>query len=142
MDEEIKKMMKKVDDFEKHVRELIREELSRLHEELGESLETSWTSKGVLKPLYSVREEGKDYLIYVDMPNVDEGSIELKFVENKVVVTAKLRETLKLSDWPFRGEGTSFKEYQGIIELPFRIDPSKVSVRKRKGMLELRITRE
>ena len=32
MDEEIKKMMKKVEDFEKHVRELIREELSRLHD--------------------------------------------------------------------------------------------------------------
>lgn len=141
-EDEFKRLLKKWEQLERSFREMIRREIERFEKEL-ELIKIpappSWSSEGVLKPLYSVRDEGDSYVIYVDIPKADEGTIEVNFVDNKIEIKARLRKEFKFENWTGRGGETTFTQYREIIELPTRIDPQRVRVRKRKGIVEIKI---
>ena len=141
-DEELKKMLKKWESVERDIRRLIQDELKKAERDLENIkllFEPSWSSNGILRPLYSVRETSDSYIIYVDVPKADEATIDVHFINNKLILKARLRREIRFEQWSGVGGETTFKEYQNVIELPFKIDPKKVKIRNRRGMVEIRV---
>ena len=139
---EFKRIIKKWEEIRRSVKELIDEEMRRLDEEVQgfkSLIQPSWSSNGVLKPLYAMREVGNEYVIYVDVPKVDEGSINVGFMNNKIVLKANLKKEVRFKELSGTVSETSFKEYQEVIELPIQINPHKVRVRTKKGIIEIRV---
>ncbi len=148
-DEEFRKMLKRMREIERRTREYIEDELRRVAEEIRSEIESvermlspSWSHNGYLRPLYSLRDEGSNYVLYIDLPRVDEGTIDVRFVGNKVVIKARLKEETRFTEWSGRGGEIKFNEYREVIELPVAIDPSKVKVLTRKRVVKVIIPKE
>ncbi len=148
-DEEIRRMLKRMREIERRTREYIEDELRRVAEEIRSEIESvermlspSWSHNGYLRPLYSLRDEGSNYVLYIDLPRVDEGTIDVKFIGNKVVIRARLKEETRFTEWSGRGGEIKFNEYREVIELPITIDPSKVKVLTKKRVVKVIIPKE
>ncbi len=142
MGDEKRDRWKELKGLHKELENFIEDEFAKIEEEVKRVkalLEPSWSVNGVLRPLYSIRESPLEHVIYVDIPRADEGSVEVTFTGNKVRVKAKLRKEVRLEGLLGRGSETSFTHYEQVIELPFEVDPRKVKVRVRKGVVEVRI---
>ena len=63
----------------------------------------------------------------------------MKFIDNKMIIRAKLKRNLSYSDWSTRFEGTSFSEYRTVIDLPIKVSPDRVKVRAKRGVVEITI---
>jgi len=140
--DEFERFWRRIKEIERRMLESFREEEERILRELEEvrkALMPSWSYEGYLRPLYTMRDLGNEYVLYIDLPNADQGSIDIKFKGNAVLIRAKLRVKHRFSEWSGRGGETVFTEYRDVITLPFNIDPNCVSLRQRKGMIELRI---
>ncbi|RLG74430.1 MAG: hypothetical protein DRO14_05700, partial [Thermoprotei archaeon] len=85
---------------------------------------------------------GNAYIIYIDLPKVDEGSIDVRFKDNLVMIRAKLKEGLTLSNWSSRGSEVRFYEYREVIELPIRIDPEKVRVNVKRSRVQIIVPKD
>lgn len=143
-EDEFKRIMRKWEEIRRSVKELIDEEIKKINEEVQgfkSLMQPSWSSNGVLKPLYTLKEAGNEYIVYIDLPRADEGSINVGFANNKIILKASLKKEVRFKDWSGVGSETSFKEYQEVIELPINIDPQKVRVRTKKGIVEIRISK-
>ena len=141
-EDEFERLWRRVKEFEKKMLESFREEEERIIKELEDfrkALTPSWSCEGYLRPLYTMRDLGDEYVLYIDLPNADQGSIDIKFKDNAILIRAKLKVEHKFSEWTGQGGETIFTEYRDVITLPFNIDPSCVSLRQKKGMIELRI---
>jgi len=140
--DEFEKFWQKIREIERKMLESLREEEERVLKELEEvrkALTPSWSYEGYLRPLYTIRDLGDEYVLYIDLPNADQGSVDIKFKDNTILIRAKLKMQHRFSEWSGQGGETVFTEYRDVITLPFNIDPSCVSLRQRKGMIELRI---
>lgn len=140
--DEFERFWRRIREIERKMLESFREEEERILRELEEirkALTPSWSYEGYLRPLYTMRDLGDEYVLYIDLPNADQGSIDIKFKGNTILIRAKLKMQHRFSEWSGQGGETVFTEYRDVITLPFDIDPSCVSLRQRKGMIELRI---
>ncbi len=140
--DEFERFWRKIREIEKKMLESFREEeeqILRELEEIRKALTPSWSYEGYLRPLYTMRDLGDEYILYIDLPNADQGSIDVKFKGNAILIRAKLKMQHRFSEWSGQGGETVFTEYRDVITLPFDIDPNYVSLRQRKGMIELRI---
>ncbi len=144
-EEEFRKILKKWREIARGVDEYIEEEFKKIEREVRElkaMMEPSWTSNGTLKPLYSIRETPDSYIIYVDIPQADEGSLNVGFQKNKVIIQAKLKKEVRLTGWTGRGGETTFTQYEETITLPTPINPEKAKVRAKKGIIEIRVPKK
>ncbi len=144
--EEIEKFMKKVErlarETKDYIESMLRKEMERLYQEISSferMLKPLWDSSGSLEPLYTVKDLGDKIVVYVDLPMAQEGTIDVKFSENKIYVYAKLRKDVKFHEWYGRLKETKFTEYKLVITLPIKIDPDKVNVTYKKGVLQITI---
>ncbi len=140
--DEFEKFWRRIKEIERRMLESFREEEERIlreFEEIRRALIPSWSYEGYLRPLYTMRDLGNEYVLYIDLPNADQGSIDIKFKGNAILIRAKLRMKHRFSEWSGQGGETIFTEYRDVITLPFNVDPSCVCLRQRKGMIELRI---
>jgi len=140
--DEFERLWRRIKEIERRMLESFRDEEERILKELEDlrkALMPSWSYEGYLRPLYTIRDLGDEYVLYVDLPNADQGSIDVKFKGNTILIRAKLKMQHKFSEWSGQGGETVFTEYRDVITLPFNIDPSCVSLRQRRGMIELRI---
>lgn len=144
IDDEFEKLWRKIREVEKSIKEYIEDEIRRGFKQIKEEIRTiesmiapSWSHEGYLKPLHTVRDEGSHYTIYVDLPRADEGSVDVRYSENKILIRARLKESMDFGEWSARAGEIRFKEYKGIIELPIIIDPAKVRIIVKKGVLKI-----
>jgi len=148
-EEEFERLWKRIREVEKSIREYVEEEFRRALEDIRSELRSidrmlmpSWSHEGYLRPLYTVKDVGNAYVIYIDLPKVDEGSIDVRFRDNLVMIKAKLKEGLTLSNWSSRGSEVRFYEYREVIELPVRIDPKKVRVSVKRGRVQIVVPKD
>ncbi len=136
--------------FEKAMRSLqnfvakrIREEIARLAEELSltEIPRPLWHHEGYLEPLYSVKDLGDRIVIDIDLPCVDEGSIDVKFVGNRMMLVARLKRDLRYENWSSRAREITFREYRLTIDLPPDVDPSRARVKVIRNVVRVEIPR-
>jgi len=142
--DEFDRLWRRIRALERGLREYFSEELRRAVEAFREEaraldrmLSPSWSHEGYLRPLYTVRDEGSAYVVYIDLPRADEGSIDVRFRDNMVLLRARLREGTYIKGWSSRASEVRFSEYRDVIELPVRVDPSKVKVVTRRGLVKI-----
>ncbi|MCD6084878.1 MAG: Hsp20 family protein [Desulfurococcales archaeon] len=143
-EDEFDKLWRRIKEVERSIREYVEDEFRRALEDVRNELRSinrmlmpSWSHEGYLRPLYAVKDVGRAYIIYIDLPKVDEGTIDVRFRNNLVMIRAKLKEGLKISSWSGRGGEVKFHEYREVIELPVRIDPSKVRVNVKRSRVQI-----
>ena len=148
-EDEFERLWKRIREVEKSIREYVEEEFRRALEDIRSELRSidrmlmpSWSHEGYLRPLYTVKDVGNAYVVYIDLPKVDEGSIDVRFRDNLIMIRAKLKEGLTLSNWSSRGSEVRFYEYREVIELPVRIDPKKVRVSVRRSRVQIVIPKD
>jgi HSP20 family molecular chaperone IbpA len=73
------------------------------------------------------------------LPKADEKTIDVRFQGNLMFLRAKLKEEVTFSGISGKGGETKFYEYREVIELPIVVDPNKVRIDVRKGIIRILI---
>ncbi len=97
----------------------------------------SWSHKGWLRPLYSIRDLGDRLEILIDLPNADEATIEVRASGRKVFISARLRRETVFSDWSGRGGEVVFTEFRDEITLPTEVVENPLAVDVRRGVVRV-----
>ena len=114
----------------------------RLHREVERMLQEpflvrrDWSPDGSLEPLYNIYEYSDRYVILVDLAGADRGSIDVRVVDDRLVVEARLEKEVSYSDvyGTYHGREMTFHSYRHELPLPPDADPSgmKVNIRPNK----------
>jgi len=92
----------------------------------------------VFRPDVDILERKGGYVIYADLPGVDDSSVELRLDKGILVLDARLA-TLPESSWtPIHSE-YRFGSYHREFRVSEDIDPQGVSATLRNGVLELEL---
>jgi len=137
IDEFFKKLEKKLREMEESIRKDVEKLLSESRSEAGPTRIKTFGE--VMEPLYTMRDMGDRLIIYVDLPYASEGTIDVRFEDNKMIISAELKKTLSLNNWSERYKGIEVKQYKTVIDLPFSPNPEKTKVRVKKGVVEVTI---
>ncbi len=119
------------------LRERIEREIDRALTEMEEVMRPSWSPEGKLQPLYTVYEYPDRYVLLVDLAAADADTINVKILEDRIVVEAKLEREVSFSDLygTSFGQELVFSSYHHEIPLPPDADPSKAHYRVRRGKI-------
>lgn len=138
--------MSEIDDFlEKFYR--LRRKFDRIFEDL-ESI--FWFEKPMhniseryLEPLSEVLETENEIIIRMDLPYVKSKSdIEINVVNNVLIVTARMKREISMSNALSLCRGAYFSKFKKMIRLPSDTDPSKIKARFQNGILEITIPKK
>ncbi len=92
----------------------------------------------VFRPDVDIWEHGDAYVVYADLPGVDEGSIDVRLDRGSLTLDAQLATTPE-SDWrPLHSE-YRFGSFHREFRISEDIDAAAVSARMRDGVLELHL---
>jgi HSP20 family protein len=120
------------DEIERAFRRLRRRLLREVDRVLSEHLYITreWTSEGSLRPLYTLYEQPDKYTILIDLAAADTSSLEVKVVDDLLVVEAKLERDMRLGDiyGDISVREVVVRSYRSEIPLPPDADPSGMKV--------------
>jgi HSP20 family molecular chaperone IbpA len=135
-DEFFEKLEKRLRMLERDIMRSVEEVFKNINiPEYRRTLEISET----VEPLYTIKDLGDRIVIYIDLPYVAEGTIDVKFEGRTMYIYAKLKESVKLDRLSRRFRGLEVQEYRVAIELPLEPKPDKTKIRTRKGIVEITI---
>jgi HSP20 family molecular chaperone IbpA len=135
-DEFFEKLEKRLRMLERDIMRSVEELFKNINiPEYRRTLEISET----VEPLYTIKDLGDRIVIYIDLPYVAEGTIDVKFEGRTMYIYAKLKESVKLDRLSRRFRGLEVQEYRVAIELPLEPKPDKTKIRTRKGIVEITI---
>ncbi len=141
---EVDRLMKKFEKVFREIEEAVVRDIEREIERIRSAVRSyehmlapTLHHEGFMEPLYNVVDEGDRIVIRVDLPYVEEGSIDVKFVNNKLVLHAKLKDSYRFEGWSHRMGEVRFQEFRLALDLPPNVDPSNAKVRFRRGVLEI-----
>ncbi|RLG85653.1 MAG: hypothetical protein DRO39_05075 [Thermoprotei archaeon] len=145
-EDELEEIFRRINELrrriESFVEEAVRRSLEGTRRQAVEALRPLWSSEGVLEPLYSVRDTGREYVVYVDLPYANEGTIDVKFIGNEMVIEARLKSEVAINGWHKRYQETKFHSYRAVVKLPVAPDPRRVRIRVRKGVIQVVIPKD
>jgi HSP20 family molecular chaperone IbpA len=135
-DEFFEKLEKRLRMLERDIMRSVEELFKNINiPEYRRTLEISET----VEPLYTIKDLGDRIVVYIDLPYVAEGTIDVKFEGRTMYIYAKLKESVKLDRFSRRFRGLEIQEYRVAIELPLEPKPDKTKIRTRKGIVEITI---
>jgi HSP20 family molecular chaperone IbpA len=135
-DEFFEKLEKRLRMLERDIMRSVEELFKNINiPEYRRTLEISET----VEPLYTIKDLGDRIVVYIDLPYVAEGTIDVKFEGRTMYIYAKLKESVKLDRFSRRFRGLEVQEYRVAIELPLEPKPDKTKIRTRKGIVEITI---
>lgn len=92
----------------------------------------------VFRPDVDILEHADAYVVYADLPGVDEGSIDVRLDRGSLTLDAQLATTPE-SDWrPLHSE-YRFGSFHREFRISEDIDAGAVSAKMRDGVLELHL---
>lgn len=104
-----------------------------------QELEGEGTRPGpVFRPDIDILEEGGGYVIYADLPGVDDGSVDIRLEQGTLTLDARLAVTPE-SGWSPLHQEYRFGSYHRQFRISEDIDSTGVSARMRNGVLELHL---
>ncbi len=149
MSEDLDEFLKRMRRVERRIREYIEEGIRKTLEDIREEyysintlLNPSWSCEGHLRPLYTIKDVGNAYVIYIDLPKADLNTIDVRFKDNLMIIRARLTEEFTISRWSGRGGEVRFCEYREVINLPIKVDPNKVKVITKGDRIQVIINKE
>jgi HSP20 family molecular chaperone IbpA len=129
VDEFFKRLERKLREMEESIRRDVEKLLSGSRSEAGPTRIKTFGE--VMEPLYTMRDMGDRLIIYVDLPYASERTIDVRFEDNKMIISAELKKTLSLNNWSERHKGIEVKQYKTVIDPP----PSARTRKKRRSGL-------
>ncbi len=113
------------------------DEIEREASEIESIVRPGYDLRGRIVPLYSIQDLGDAIKILVDMPDLDEGSLNIDVERNILHIRGRMRRGVRISSWTM-GDNVEFSEYEADIDLPIEV-PSKSKIRSRliRGFLEI-----
>jgi len=133
----LRSMQKRVEDV---VEDIIRREVRRLSEEIHSIeglMRPMWHREGFLEPLYTIEDAGDKYIVYIDLPYTNEQKIDVKILNDKLMIRAQLKERVDLREWHKCYGETGFNEYRIVINLPSTVNPAGAKVDVKRNMLRV-----
>lgn len=104
-----------------------------LNQRLDESL------MGYLTPIISINEGKDELIITIDLPGSDPGTISVDVMPDKISIEAKIKEEIVRKAFGQAYWANKIKEYRGVYDLPHIVDPKSVIVKKKNGILIIRV---
>jgi len=102
-----------------------------------QELEGEATRPGpVFRPDVDILERRDGYLVYADLPGVDEQSVDVRLDGGTLTLEARLA-TLPEANWNLVHEEYRFGSYRREFRISEEIDREGVSAKMRNGVLEL-----
>ncbi|BES81219.1 Hsp20/alpha crystallin family protein [Pyrodictium abyssi] len=119
------------------LRRKIMEEIDRMLYEMEEAVHYGWSPDGSLRPLYTMYEYPDRYTILVDLAAADTSSLEVRVVDDRLVLEARLEREIRFSDvyGTSLGREVKFRLYRHEIALPPDADPSGMHVKVRPNKI-------
>ncbi len=116
------------------IRRRVLDELERLEKNLARP---GWRLDGTLEPLYNVYEYPDRYVIVFDLAGSKANTIEVKVVDDKLVIESKLEKSISYSDihGTMVGREITFHSYRHVVPLPSDADPEGMRVNIRPNKL-------
>ncbi len=129
-------MAEEVEELFERLRRRVMKEVDRVLSEF-EALRLDWTPDGRLSPLYTIYEFPDKYVVLVDLAAADVDSVEVKVVDGRLVIEARLEREISLSDLYGTAamRGVTLRYYRQEIPLPpdadvegmtYRVRPDKI----------------
>ena len=120
------------------------EEMSEAMRELEEELDSRYyrLANGVMDPLYTILDRGRELVILVDLPGSDPSTITVEAGRDRIRVAAGLREEVVARAMHGVWWSSRTSRYEGVIRLPAPIDPSTVRVERRGSTLVITAVKE
>ncbi|BAA79012.2 small heat shock protein [Aeropyrum pernix K1] len=106
----------------------------REFEELLEQRLQEFQGEGI-EPIVSVDDLGDRLRILIDLPGMDRESLNIVVLEDRVEISARIREHVVKRALGSLSEKFSFREYRGVYRLPAPVDPRSVRIRTRGSLI-------
>jgi len=130
----------RIEAMKRAIHEDIEEVLRRVSAEFHE--EPMWGHEGYLEPLISVKQDRGGYLIAINIPLADVNKLSIDAKGRKIIFKCSLRKDLSFNRWSGSHRNIVFKEYYKEIMLPEDADISRLSIRRRRDMVLIRVPRK
>lgn len=83
----------------------------------------------------SLREDGKEISVTVDLPCVRKEDISVSATESTLEIKAKMERSYRLHRWGTVQRGVEFNSFHKIIRFPGEVVPSRVKAKFSGGIL-------
>ena len=97
----------------------------------------SWNS--MMRPQVDIAERGKEYLITVEVPGVEEKDLELTISEETLTVRGEKRSEKEEDDQQYHRVERSYGAFQRMISLPEDADDQEVKAKFKNGVLRISV---
>ncbi|MEN2999234.1 MAG: Hsp20 family protein [Acidilobaceae archaeon] len=133
----MRKMMRDLERLERELEETMREfaEMERLLEERERE-----AAEGRASPLYTVIDKGKELLLVFDVPEVEEGTLEITLLEDRIIVEGRVDK--RKVERALGKASRRVEKIKGEYVLPFTIDPQRAKVEKKGSKVYVRVPKQ
>jgi HSP20 family protein len=123
------------------VRELLalQERMNRLIEQTLSTTRTQvdLTEGGTWAPAVDLYESDKSVILKAELTEVDQDSIELRILNNRITIKGDRRLKESVSEKQFHRMERAYGPFSRTFTLPITIDPDKVKAEFKKGVLKV-----
>ncbi len=124
-------MWREIDELRRQILKRFNELWEQVESEIEALMEEAMSMPSVKvapeEPLHTIRELEDHYEIIIDLPYVDEASIQVNAYNQVLEVKARLKKVLKCRDAGYRIFSGEIREYRKKLKLPSDADVSRLT---------------
>ena len=121
----------------------MRTDMDRLLDSFGRGFEpTSFESFRPFAPAVDVRDEGKDYIVSVEIPGVDKKDIKLEISNGLLFIQGEKKHEHKEEKQNFYRRESAYGYFERTLNLPMDADEERVSADFKNGVLKIDIAKQ
>lgn len=120
------------------------EDLENWAEELDETLmqKPSWDLKNFsMEPLREINVAASEVIVTADLPFTKEDSVQVRPTDNSLEILAQMRRKLHLHELGVSHHIGEIRKFHFYMRIPVPVDMSKMSIKYKKGILEIHMPR-
>lgn len=119
----------------------IEEWAERMDETLAQK--PSWNLKDcTMEPLREINMTATEVIVTVDLPLTQESAVQVRPTDNSLEISAKMRRKLHLHELGISYHRGEIQKFQCHIRIPVPVNMDKMSIKYKKGMLEVHMPRK
>lgn len=127
--------------------EIMRREMEKLWDEFslgprGFHLGLPWKrdfEHGIGVSTVDVIDKKDEILVKAEMPGVDKDKVDLSVEEGRLAIEAEIKKEEEIKEENYYHRERSFQSFSRLIELPTRVDASKVKASYKDGILAIHL---
>ena len=113
----------------------------RMNETLAQK--PSWNLKDcTMEPLREINMTAAEVIVTVDLPLTEESAVQVRPTDNSLEISAKMRRKLHLHELGISYHRGEIQKFHCHIRIPVPVNMNKMSIKYKKGMLEVHMPRK